>query len=88
MREHAAKALAEYFEYPDDWELYLEQVDVVLNAIKKPTGDMLWEGAEKHLQYFDQATEPEHRGKQPTECELAQIHFAYDAMIQAALDGK
>lgn len=45
VRERAAKALAEYFDFPDDWEPYLEQVDIVLQAIREPTAEMAVAGA-------------------------------------------
>ena len=82
MREQAAKALAEYFEYPDDWEPYLEQVDVVLEAIKSPSPGICVAGATAMSAVIPDnvpLTAP---------VAIAQPNQVFDAMIQAIIDGK
>lgn len=34
MRETAARDLAAYFGYDDDWEPYMEQIDVIISSLK------------------------------------------------------
>jgi hypothetical protein len=70
------------------WTYYVPEAKAAIEAMREPTDDMLYDGAESHVRYYDEVTEPECRGADPMERDIAQLHDAYDAMISTALDGK
>jgi hypothetical protein len=92
MIERVARAISES-QYPEKdvdimWRHTIPDARAAINAMRDPTDDMLYDGAESHVRYYDEATEPEFQGSDPTSCDIAQFHYAYDAMISTALDGK
>ena len=71
----------------EHWERYIADVECIVCGLMHVSGDVIYDGAKDHRQYYDEVSEPRFRGALPIECDIAQFRHAWNAALKSILEG-